>query len=128
MFLTFILSLISCGPPGSTGPSGSNGTNGNSCTVSSITSPQVGSLITCTDGTSSLVLSGSVVQAVQFCPNQTSYPGTFSEVGFCIQGVLYAVYSLNNGFMSQIPSGQYSSNGVNSSCNFTVVGCTVTQN
>ena len=123
LILTFMLSA--CGP---IGPAGQNGTNGSSCTVTSITSPQAGSLITCTDGTSSLVLNGTVVTPVQFCPNQTSYPSTFSEVGFCINGSLWAVYSANGGFLTEVVPGNYSSDGINSSCTF-VVGpnCSVTE-
>lgn len=60
------------------------------------------------------------ITIVQFCPNTTAYPSTFSEVGFCIANNLYAVYSANNGFLVYIPPGQYSSNGINSSCTFTV--------
>jgi len=64
---------------------------------------------------------------VQFCAPTTAYPNTFSEGGFCIAGNLYAVYSINGGFMTLIPPGVYSSNGVNSTCTFTVqANCVVT--
>lgn len=57
---------------------------------------------------------------VKFCAESTSYPSTFPEVGFCIEGQLYAVYSANDGFLTLIPPGQYRSNAIGSACNFTV--------
>lgn len=60
------------------------------------------------------------VQVVQFCPGVTVYPSAFLEIGLIINGALYAVYSVNDGFLSRIPPGSYSSNAVGSSCNFTV--------
>jgi hypothetical protein len=126
--------FVGCGAYNQQGPQGIPGTNGSGCTVSTIGvgpgTPNGGALITCAT-TSSLVLNGTngtagtIVAPVQFCPAATSYPGTFSEVGFCIGGNLYAVYSANDGFLSAIPNGNYTSNGINSSCNFTVTGCTV---
>ncbi len=78
---------------------------------------------------------GTLVSVVQFCPGATNYASEFNEVGVCLGGNLYAVYSLNDGFMSEIPPGEYSSDGVNASCNFTVgpvngVGnnCTISNN
>lgn len=73
---------------------------------------------------------GTQITVVQLCPNnnQTTYPSIFSEVAFCIQGKLYAVYSQNGGFDSEIPPGTYSSNGINSSCTFKVLSnCVVEQ-
>lgn len=57
---------------------------------------------------------------VQFCPGTTGYPSTFSEIGVCIQGVMYGVYSAQGGFLTQLPPGLYSSVGINSSCQFTI--------
>ena len=122
----------------SSGPMGPQGTNGQGCSVTALpisnSAPNGGSLITCPDGTSSVVLngavgtSGTVISPVQFCPRSTEYAtGTFSEVGFCIDGKLYAVYSDHGGFMSVIPNGTYSSNGENSSCVFKVDGCNITR-
>jgi hypothetical protein len=124
------------GPQGNTGQTGNTGAPGSNCTVTTvqpeIAAPNGGSLITCPGGSESLVLNGStgqsgtngtngtVVTPVQFCANTTTYPTTFSEVGFCIRGNLYAVYSLNDGFLSEIVPGEYESDGVNSSCDFTV--------
>jgi hypothetical protein len=72
---------------------------------------------------------GTVVSVVQFCPGTTSYPGTFAEVGVCIGGNIWAVYSANDGFLTEVVPGEYSSDGVNDSCNFTVAAnCVVTQN
>ncbi len=131
----YIIALILLSGCGQYGTNGHDGTNGTSCTVSSVgvssASPDGGSLITC-GSTSSLLLNGSngsagtVIEPIQFCSNATSYPNTFSEIGFCIGGNLYAVYSANDGFLSAIPNGNYTSNGINSSCNFTVTGCSVT--
>lgn len=68
------------------------------------------------------------VTVVKLCPATTVYSTTFTEVAFCIDGSLYAVYSANGGFESLIPPGTYSSNGINSSCTFTVhANCEVTQ-
>jgi len=132
------------------------------CTVTTITpeqgvAPNGGSLISCPDGTKSLVLNGvpgaqgptgpigpqgnqgapgpqgspgingTTVTAVQFCPHSVPhYPSTFPEVGFCIADNLYAVYSVNGGFLTKLTSGAYKSNAVGSSCNFTISGCKVT--
>ena len=64
---------------------------------------------------------GTVVYAVQFCPNvTTSYPNTFAEVAFCINNSLWAVYSQNDGFLTEVVPGTYSSDGINASCTFTV--------
>lgn len=71
--------------------------------------------------------SGSIITSVQFCPNPTVYPTTFSEVALCIDDNLYAVYSQNSGFLVYLPPGAYTSNGINSSCNFTVASHCVVQ-
>jgi hypothetical protein len=123
--IVVIMALIQTLGCGQNGTNGTNGTNGSSCTVTTITSPSAGSLISCTDGTQSLVLDGTVLTPVQFCSATTTYPSTFSEVGFCIDGSLYAVYSANDGFLTEVPNGTYDSDGINSSCSFTVTGCTV---
>jgi len=65
-------------------------------------------------------LDANPVRVVQFCPGVTVYPSAFLEIGFIIGGKLYAVYSANDGFLAQIPPGNYSSNAVGSACNFTV--------
>lgn len=119
-YLVICLLVSACGQ----GPAGTNGVNGSSCSVSQLTpstaAPEGGALISCTDGTSSLVLSGTVIKSVQFCPGTPSYPAVFPEVGFMIGGKLYAVYSQNGGFLALITPGTYYSNGINNSCTFTV--------
>ncbi len=85
------------GPQGPQGPAGSNGTD------------------------------GSTVTPTQLCENPvTTYPSTFAEIAFCIDGTLYAVYSANGGFLVPLLNGNYSSDGINASCDFTVTGCVIT--
>lgn len=63
---------------------------------------------------------------VQFCQGITpSYPTTFPEIGVCLQGKLYAVYSANGGFLVYLPNGTYNSHGLNADCTFTVSDCEV---
>lgn len=109
-----------------TGPTGSAGQDAISCTAS-----KVGPVTTvsCPDGTSSTIVDGSdgtngvdatPITVIPLCPGTTTYGTTYVEVAFCIGGKLYATYSANGGFSTEIPPGTYSSNGVNSSCTFTV--------
>lgn len=109
------------GVAGATGPTGANGADGQPCTVAST---PTGSEITCPDGSSVSVLNGidpTPIAVVQFCPGATSYPNTFLEYGLCLQDSIYGVYSANGGFLALIPAGQYTSNAINSRCNFTVL-------
>lgn len=69
---------------------------------------------------------GTVITLIPFCPGTTVYPSTFLEYGMCISGVLYGVYSTNDGFLAMLPNGNYSSNAIGSQCNFTITGCSVT--
>lgn len=95
------------------------------CTVQSNV---YGSLISCPDGTSAQVtngINGNTVTPVKLCEGIYSYPNTFVEQAFCINGGLYAVYSANGGFLTYLPNGAYSSNGIGSACNLVVNGCTV---
>ena len=71
---------------------------------------------------------GLNVTTVQFCPGTPAYPSTFPEVGFCIQGNIYAVYSANDGFLTEVIPGAYTSNAIGSSCNFTVLANCEVQN
>jgi hypothetical protein len=143
MFLS-ACGITSAGPPGPQGLQGGRGNQGvpgnggTNCTVAtlgvSVATPNGGSLISCTDGTSSVVLNGSngadgtdgspgtVVTPMQFCPSSfvQSYPSTFAESGICIDNVMYGVYSANGGFLAALPPGQYSSDGINASCTFTI--------
>lgn len=129
-----VLFLVACGPQG---PAGPQGPRGGSCSVSTVLAgspgaPNGGSLLSCQDGSQSMLLNGTngtngtVVAPVQFCINPvTTYPSTFAEVGFCIGGALYAVYSANGGFETHVLNGNYGSNGINASCSFTVTGCVI---
>lgn len=126
------------GPQGEKGDKGDPGVNATACYVTSVAAspeaPNGGSLITCPTS-SSLVLNGApgatgatgaagtngtVVTSVSLCSGTTTYPSKFVEVAFKINGKLYAVYSANGGFMTELPPGNYTSNGIGSSCNFTV--------
>ena len=65
-------------------------------------------------------INASQITIVLFCLGNTTYPTTFNEIGFCINSQVYAVYSANDGFLTLVPPGNYSSNAINSSCNFIV--------
>lgn len=65
-------------------------------------------------------IDGTSVTVVKLCPGVTVYPSKFVEVAFCIGSKLYATYSANGGFTTEIPPGTYGSNGINASCNFVV--------
>lgn len=136
LFTTVVCFLSSCGKStAEQGPAGKDGKDGVSCTIASISpsmqAPNGGALITCENG-STLILNGqdgedgrdgtpgTAISAVKLCPGDTVYPSTFVEVAFKFDGRLWAVYSTHGGFMTQLPPGRYSSNGVNSRCDFTV--------
>lgn len=119
--------------PGAQGPTGAPGNNGSSCSVTGVSAntiaPNGGALLACTDGTSTLILNGTngsngtngtVVAPIQFCVGTTVYPSNFEELGFCINNKLYAVYSANNGFLTEIVPGTYQSNAIGNTCTFTV--------
>lgn len=61
------------------------------------------------------------VTVVKLCEGETTYPSVFVEVAFCIGGKLYATYSANGGFSTEIPPGVYQSNAIGSRCSFTVL-------
>lgn len=68
------------------------------------------------------------VTMIKLCPGTPSYPTTFIEYAFCIDSQLYATYSANSGFTTLLPPGRYTSNGINSRCDFTVgANCEVSQ-
>ena len=69
---------------------------------------------------------GTVITVVPLCPGMSNY-GTFVEVGLCVNGKLYGVYSANGGFLAYLADGNYTSNGIGSACNLRVSGCTVTE-
>lgn len=69
---------------------------------------------------------GTQITIVQLCGSCVgAYPATFPEVGLCIAGSLYGVYSANGGFMVKLSNGSYSSQGINCTCSFTISGCNV---
>ena len=113
VLLTLLLSSCGQGPkgdpgqdgaPGQQGPAGLQGAQGNAG------------------------VDATPVTLVQFCKGMTHYPDTFCEVGFCIGGNLYATYSANGGFSSEILPGSWESKGINCSCIFTVTtNCGVVQ-
>lgn len=74
--------------------------------------------LTCPNGSTATFMNSTMVQ---FCPGTAVYPSSFPEVGICLNNQIYAVYSVNSGFLTLIPPGNYSSNAVGSSCNFTVL-------
>lgn len=136
--LVFVMSLVACGNNGvlvvnAPAPS---------CKVKTT---DAGTAISCPDGTTAFVPNGlpglnggngvdgrngvdaTPVTMVQLCEGTPSYPSTFIEVAFCINNKLYAVYSANGGFMTYLPEGAYSSNGIGSRCNLTVKpNCVIT--
>lgn len=65
---------------------------------------------------------GTVITVIQLCNPSfvPTYPNIFPEVALEINGLLYAVYSQNNGFLVLLTPGTYSSNGIGASCTFTV--------
>jgi hypothetical protein len=111
-----VLSGCMRGPKGDTGATGAQGQQGVQGEQGNV-GPQGEVGPQGADGTS--------ITVVKFCSQTASYPSTFPEVGLCINGSLFAVYSTNGGFLALLPNGTYSSNGVGSSCTFTVNGCTV---
>jgi hypothetical protein len=142
MKMILILAVISVGC------AGQNSTVGTAKAPPPCTTALVpgGAQISCSDGTSTFVANGiqglpgqqgvqgdvgpttNVATPVQLCPGVNTYPNTFVEQGLCINSKLYAVYSVNGGFLTYLPDGAYGSNAVGSSCNFTVTnGCTVSQ-
>jgi hypothetical protein len=129
MFAIMLLVILSCAKKEAEliqGPPGTNGTAA-SCHVTQQTQ---GALIICSDNSSALVLNGTngtdgtngtVVTPIQFCPGFTqTYPSTFAESGFCINGVMYGVYSAYGGFLAELPPGTYRSDGVHAKCVFTL--------
>lgn len=143
------------GEVGATGETGAAGAPGQNCTVQTLgvtsETPNGGSLISCPDGSQSLVLNGTngtngtdgtngtngtngtdgtIITPVQFCPSSfvPNYPNTFPEVGFCINNQLYGVYSENDGFMTLLTPGEYESDGINASCTFTIEADCVVDN
>jgi hypothetical protein len=125
--------LTSCGSRNGTngrdGKDGLPGSNGG-CTTSVVlpgpAAPNGGTTISCSDGSTALLLNGTngidgtLITPVQFCPGTGHYPNVFPEVGFIIGGRMYAVYSDKGGFLFEVLPGNYHSNAIGNSCNFTL--------
>lgn len=111
------------GHDGATGPAGSNGTNGSD----GATGPAGVNGVDGVNGTNGHDgVDATPITIVQFCQGITpAYPSTFPEIGLCLQGKLYGVYSTNGGFMVYISDGSYISHGLNADCTFVVSGCEV---
>lgn len=115
------------GPVGPVGPQGPQGNQGNTGATGS-QGPQGNQGAVGPQGPQGNPgAPGTSITVVQFCPGHVpSYPSTFPEVGLCIAGNLYGVYSKNDGFLVYMPPGAYRSEGLGSTCNFTVTaGCQV---
>lgn len=68
------------------------------------------------------------ITIVQLCPGFVpSYPNIFPESALCIDSQLYGVYSANGGFLALLTPGTYSSDGINASCNLTILPNCVVQ-
>jgi len=97
---------------------GNDGKNGSSCTVQSMTG---GALISCTDGTESIITNGSTAYSVVALINPCNSTNPFTEELLRLgNGELMAHYS--NGseqFLTLIPSGTYYTTDSNR-CMFTV--------
>jgi hypothetical protein len=149
--------LTGCGKTGSQGATGGVGAPGQAATITespatALECPTGGVDLTITQNATTAVYSvcnGSAGQSivgptgpqgnpgtdatpvtvVQFCSGVTpTYPSNFPEYGICLGGNLYGVYSANDGFLAELPPGEYSSDGINASCTFTIQpNCVVSQ-
>lgn len=137
------------GSPGPTGSPGPAGVNGSSCTVSyapqgatidctdgtsvaisngtngapgspcSVTDVGTSAIITCPDGSQTTV---NGVTMVQLCTSYTTtYPNSFPEYAFCINGSLFATYwNGSQAFTAKIVPGEYASTSPDA-CSFNVL-------
>jgi len=105
--------LVCDGQTGAVGPTGASGTNG---------ADGLTGTTGATGSQGAAGASGTVFTSVQFCPSSfvPTYPSVFPESGICYNGNLWGVYSENGGFWAELPPGQYSSDGINASCTFTI--------
>jgi hypothetical protein len=118
LFMLSLLLIVACSNTDgtTTSPTFAQPTPVPNCTVVQTNSNVT---ISCENGSVTFPL-GTVITIVQFCPGDTNYPSEFDEIGFCINNNIYAVYSVNDGFLSLVPPGVYSSNGIDASCTFTI--------
>lgn len=106
-FITIALVLTACGRDGQPGIQGVTGPTGDRGPAGVDATP---------------------VTMVKLCPGEPVYPTTFVEYAFCVDSLLYATYSANGGFTALLPPGRYTSDGINSRCDFTVgANCEVLQ-
>lgn len=149
LIIVSMLMLSSCGKQvltGPQGPPGTSGSDGQSCTVITVTAgpvaPNGGSMLTCPDGSTSLVLNGTntvstnnttgtnggtvtfnLVQVIQPCSAASS---PYKETLLGLQGgQLLAAFSDDssgdNTRLAFIPNGSFIDTD-SSGCNFTVTG------
>lgn len=73
----------------------------------------------------------SSVSMVQFCPNQGAavYASNIPEFGICVNNALYGLTIDSKGDyeIGELMNGAYVDYANNTSCNFTVSGCAVSQ-
>lgn len=63
---------------------------------------------------------GAAIKVLKLCPGEPVYPSVFIETALLIDERVYAVMSVNGGFLAELPPGNYQSNAIGSRCNFTV--------
>lgn len=71
-------------------------------------------------------LNGTTITVVQLCPGMSTYPGVFVEDALCVDNELYGAYSIPGAFLTALPDGEYTSQGIGSACNLIITGCNVT--
>jgi hypothetical protein len=100
------------GQDGATGATGAQGPQG----IQGVAGPQ-----------GATGAAGTSVTAIQFCPASDANGG-LPEVGFCIDGKAYSAWNVTESYqyLVYLPDGGYSSGAPGYSCNFSIVGCTVT--
>lgn len=128
VFILVMMTSLGCAKDGKDGASGSIGTPGEPGRDGS-TGPSGADGSSGYDGISIVGPSGPPgrdgidaprLSMISLCPGITSYPGVFIEVGICISGQLYAVYSDHGGFLTLISPGSYHSFAIGSACDLTV--------
>lgn len=64
---------------------------------------------------------GKIATVINLCPGTPVYGSVYVETALCINNQLYAVYSVNGGFLTLLTPGAYSSNAIGSACNLTIL-------
>ena len=70
---------------------------------------------------------GKIATVVNLCVGVPHYGTVYVETALCINNQLYAVYSVPGAFLTLLTPGAYSSNGIGSACNLTVLPNCVVQ-